>query len=170
MKKYLFIDSFDTNLLDKQDRNTAIIFRNYKIDIKKNLILTIKNYCKKKNIKFFLSNDIKLAINLGLDGAYVPSFNKSFEHLSYSLKSNFILLGSAHSNQEIQIKERQKVRFIFLSSLFKKNKNYLGINRFKIIAKKTGRRVVALGGISKKNLKQLNLVNCCGFAGISFFE
>jgi thiamine-phosphate pyrophosphorylase len=29
---------------------------------------------------------------------------------------------------------------------------------------------VALGGLNKKNLKKLKLVNCIGFAGISFSE
>ena len=47
-------------------------------------ILTLKNYCKKKSLKFYLSNNIKLAIKLRLDGAYIPSFNKEFHHLNYS--------------------------------------------------------------------------------------
>jgi hypothetical protein len=29
---------------------------------------------------------------------------------------------------------------------------------------------VALGGITKKNKKKLELLNCFGFAGISYFE
>ena len=33
-------------------------------------------FCKKKKIKFFLSNEIKLALKLDLDGVYLPSFNK----------------------------------------------------------------------------------------------
>ena len=59
---------------------------------------------------------------------------------------------------------------IFLSSLFKKNKNYLGINKFKLISKLTKKKVVALGGISKNNLKKMRLLNCFGFAAISYFE
>jgi thiamine-phosphate pyrophosphorylase len=51
-----------------------------------------KKYCKKKSIKFYLSNNIKLAIKLDLDGAYIPSFNKSTKHLAYSYKKNFKLL------------------------------------------------------------------------------
>ena len=68
------------------------------------------------------------------------------------------------------MKEIQKVKKIFLSSVFKKNKNYLGINKFKILKKITKREVIALGGISKKNIKKLKLLNCSSFAGISFFE
>ena len=79
-------------------------------------------------------------------------------------------MGSAHNLKEIKIKELQKVQSIFISSLFKKNKNYLGLNKFKIITKYTKKNIVALGGLSKKNLKKLKLINISDFAGISYFE
>jgi thiamine-phosphate pyrophosphorylase len=170
LKKFLFINELDTTLINKQDRNTSIIYRNYKSQTKPEIIKKIKNICKKRNIKFYLSNNIKLAIKLGLDGAYIPSFNRSKKHLSYSLKSNFLLIGSAHTNKEIKIKELQKVKVIFISSLFKKNKNFLGINKFKLLTILTNKKTVALGGINKKNIKKLNLIRCFGFAGISFFK
>ena len=171
MKKYYFINKFDTNNIDKQDKHTIIIFRNYnskKVD--EMLVLKMRNYCRKRSLKFYLSNNIKLAIKLNLDGAYIPSFNRNLNHLPYSLKKNFDIVGSAHNLREIKNKEVQKAKKIFLSSLFKKNENYLGINRFKLIKKLTKKNVVALGGISKKNVKKLLLVNSSEFAGISFFE
>jgi thiamine-phosphate pyrophosphorylase len=105
-----------------------------------------------------------------LDGAYIPSFNKNKKHLSYSFKKKFIILGSAHNIYEVNTKELQETESIFLSSLFKKNKNFLGFNRFKLLSLLTKKPVIALGGISKTNLKKLCLINCSGFAGISFFE
>ena len=56
------------------------------------------------------------------------------------------------------------------SSLFKKNKNYLGINKFKLASKLTKKKVVALGGISKQNINKLRILNNPEFAGISYFE
>jgi thiamine-phosphate pyrophosphorylase len=171
IKKYYFINKFDTNNIDKQDKQTVIIYRNYNLKKQdENLILNIKKYCKKKSINLYLSNNIKLAMKLNLDGAYIPSFNNNFTHLAYSFKKNFIIIGSAHNIKEIKIKEAQKVNKIFLSSLFKKNKNYLGINRFKILKNYSNKNIVALGGISKKNLKKLVLLSQTDFAGISFFE
>ena len=169
--KYYFINKLDTNNIDRQDKQTIIIFRNYssnKIDI--NSIIKIKNYCKRQKKKFYLSNNIKLAIKLKLDGVYIPSFNKNLSHLNYSLHKEFQIIGSAHNIKEIRHKELQKVNKIFISSIFKKNKNYLGINKFRIIEKYTKRKIVALGGISKRNEKKLNLVNSVEFAGISYFE
>ena len=68
------------------------------------------------------------------------------------------------------IKELQKASIIFISSIFKKNKNYLGINRFRNISKHSTKKIIALGGISQKNYKLLKLTNCYGFAGISYFK
>ena len=171
MRKYYFINKFDTNNIDKQDKQTIIIYRNYSSDRPdQSLILKIKRYCKKNSIKFYLSNNIKLAIKLNLDGAYIPAFNQNFKHLTFSYRKNFKLVGSAHNLKEIRVKEKQKVSKIFLSSLFKKNKNFLGINRFKLLSKLTKKKIVILGGISTKNKKKLSLLDQSEFAGISYFE
>ena len=171
IKKYYFINKFETNNIDKQDKQTVIIYRNYSLkNINEELILNIKNYCKKKGVKFYLSNNIKLAIKLNLDGAYIPSFNKTTKHLAYSYKKKFVIVGSAHNLKEIRTKESQNVKKIFLSSLFKKNKNFLGINKFKALTKLTKKNVVMLGGISNKNIKKLSILNQSDFAGISYFE
>ena len=171
VNKYYFINKFDTNNINNQDKQTVIIYRDYSSIIKnEDLILKIKNYCKKRGHKFYLSNNIKLATKLDLDGAYIPSFNKNTNHLAYSFKKNFDLIGSAHNLKEIRVKEKQGVKKIFLSSLFKKNKNFLGINKFKILSNLTKKKVVALGGISKNNIKKLKFLNHLDFAGISFFE
>ena len=169
--KYYFINNFDTNNIDKQDNQTIIIYRNYSLTNKnEDFIFKIKKYCKKKKIKFYLSNNIKLAIKLDLDGAYIPSFNKDTRHLSYSYKKKFNIVGSAHNLKEIRIKEKQNVKEIIISSLFKKNKNFLGMNRYKLLGNLTQKNVVALGVISRKNLKKIKLLKNSNFAGISFFE
>ena len=170
LKKYYFINSFDTNNIKKQDKETVIIYRNYaspKVDINK--FLKFRNYIKKRGNKFLLSNNVKLALKLKLDGVYIPSFNKNFDHLPFSINSNFIIFGSAHNLKEIRIKELQKVQIIFISSIFKRNQNYLGLNKFKIISNYTNKDLVALGGITQKNYKKLNLIKIKGFAGISYF-
>ena len=168
--RYYFINRFDQSHLDKQGKEVTIIYRNHNQVINKKLILKIKNYCKKKGNKFLLSNNIKLAINLDLDGVYISSFNKDKKHLSYSFKKKFIILGSVHNIYEMRTKELQNVKTFFLSSIFKKNKNFLGVYKFKLLTYLCKRPIIALGGISNNNLKKLNLTNCNGFAGISFFE
>ena len=171
LTKYYFINTLDTNNLKKQNKETIIIYRNYSssnINISK--LIKLKNFLKKKGNKFFLANNFRLALKLGLDGVYIPSFNKDFNHLAYSTYLNFVVVGSAHNLKEIRIKELQQIQNIFISSVFKKNKNYLGLNKFKILGKYTKKKIVALGGISKKNVKQIKLTNASSIAGISYFE
>ena len=171
LTKYYFINTFDTNNLQKQDRDTIIIYRNYSSsNIKISKLIKLKNFLRRKGNKFFLANNFKLALKLRLDGVYLPSFNKDFYHLAYSTFLNFTVVGSAHNLKEIKTKELQEVQNIFISSVFKKNKNYLGLNKFKILDKYTKKKVVALGGISKKNIKQIKLTNVSSIAGISYFR
>jgi len=111
-----------------------------------------------------------VALKLGLDGVYLPSFNNDLKHLNYPKRKNFLILGSAHNYKEIKKKELQKVDIIFIASLFNKKKTYLGLNKFKILSKLTNKKIVALGGINKKNLKILNLLRVYGYSGISLFD
>ena len=171
LTKYYFIDTLDTNNLQKQDKDTIIIYRNYNSsNINTDKLIKLRNFLKKKGNKILLANNFKLALKLRLDGVYLPSFNKDFNHLAYSTFLNFAVVGSAHNLKEIKIKELQKAQNIFISSIFKKNKNYLGLNKFKILSKYTKKKVVALGGVSKKNIKKIKLTNVSCVAGISYFR
>ena len=169
-KQYYFIEKFDKKILKNQSTETAIIYRNYTKKINKLEILKLRKFCNKKKLRLFLSNNFKLALNLNLDGAYIPSFNKSFYHLNFRLKKDFIIIGSAHNLREIRIKELQKVDAIFLSSIFKKNNNYLGLFKFLNLRSLSKKNIIALGGISKKNKKVLHMINLWGFSGISYFK
>ena len=152
------------------DKNVSIIYRNYHSLIDINLLVKIRDFCKNNSRKFFLANNIKLALKLDLDGAYLPSFNKDFKHLNYIYKKKFLIIGSAHNLKEVRFKEKQKVKLIFLSSLSKKNKNYLGFYKFNILSSITNNKIIALGGINLTNIKKLKMLNLSGFAGIGFFE
>ena len=170
LKKYYFINKFNINNIDKLEKNTIIIYRNYRKKKVTSDIIKLKKYCKIKGIKLYISNNIKLAMKMDVAGAYIPSFNKDFRHLSFKFKKNFKIIGSAHNIKEIRLKEKQCVEYIFISSLFKINKNFLGFNKFNNLKKMTEKKIIALGGVSKSNLKQVKLLSCSGFSGISYFE
>lgn len=169
-KKFYFIKNFNIKELKNLNPNTAIIYRNYqkKHDITE--LLQIKKYCKKNRIKIFLSNNFKLAYKLNYDGVYLPSFNHNIKHLSYKIKKNFFIIGSAHNLKEIRLKEAQAVSLIFISSIFKKNNNFLGLYKFINLTRLTKKNVIALGGISEKNIKIINFTKSIGYAGISYFK
>ena len=170
LNKYYFINKFNPDHIKKLDKNISIIYRNYRSSYDSNLLVKIRNFCKKQKINLYLANNIKMAIKYNLDGAYIPSFNNDFKHLNYMTKSNFLIIGSAHNLKEIRIKETQEVSQIFISSIFKKEKNYLGLYKFKNLSKNTKKKIIALGGINKKNLNKINLLDVVGIAGIEIFS
>tara|TARA_Y100000590_G_scaffold428618_1_gene540141 strand:- start:2213 stop:2755 length:543 start_codon:yes stop_codon:yes gene_type:complete len=170
LKKYYFISKFNHDHIKKLDKSISIIYRNYSSNPDEKLILQINNFCKKNGRKFFISNNFKLALKLNLDGVYLPSFNKEMRSNCYTLKKKFKIIGSAHSLKEILIKQKQGAEEIFVSSLFKKNNNFLGLNKFNNLIKHSKIQKIALGGINKENIKILRLLNISGFAGISYFD
>lgn len=119
-----------------------------------------------------MSLNIKKAIQLNLDGSYIPSFDKSTKHNSFTFKNNFKLLGSCHNLKELRIKEGQKIDTIFISPIFK-TKNHqrgLGVYKFKHLMNLTKKKVVCLGGVNQKNLKKLKMLGINNIAAISMFR
>ena len=171
-KIYHFIDDFKEKDIEYLPKNIALIYRNYQKKPSKLLITKIRNYCKRKKIKFYLSNNYKMAINLNLDGVYLPSFNKEIKFNIFSKRKNFLVLGSAHNSHEIIIKQKQGCKLIFLAPIFKvnKKKHFLGINKFNHLSFNIKIKFIALGGINNLNIKKINLLNCYGFAGISWIK
>ena len=119
-----------------------------------------------------MSNNIKLALKYKLNGIYIPAFNNQINYIRYVIPSNFDIIGSAHNFKEILIKKKQGCKSIFLSPIFKvrKTNNFLNISKFNILTLNNKVRFIALGGIRKKNLNKLKLLNISGFAGICFFQ
>ena len=98
LTKYYFINTLDTINLQKQDKDTIIIYRNYSsLNINIDKLIKLRNFLKKKGNKLLLANNFKLALNLILDWVYIPSFNTDFNHLAYSTFLNFAVVGSAHN-------------------------------------------------------------------------
>ena len=168
---YYFISNFNEKEIIGLDNKINIIYRNYKETVTEDTIKMIKNLCTKLGKKFFISNNVALAIKLQLDGVYIPSFNKTL-NLNIKATNKFEILGSAHNLSEIRIKEKQGVNTLFLSPVFpvKKNNKFLGIHKFNLLSRLTKKKVIALGGINKNNINKIKLIECSGYAGITYFK
>ena len=170
---FYFIDKYNIEELTNLEKNIDLIFRNYSKNIKINEIRSIQKFCKNNKRNFYLSNNIKLALRLGLKGVYIPSFNKSLNFASkHSLPKNFEIIGSAHNFNEIRIKELQKCSKIFLSPIFrsKKNQTFLSTLKFNNMTMSKSVDFIALGGINENNYKKLKLTKIVGFAGITWIK
>ena len=149
----------------------GIIYRNYNDKKREKELLKIAKACKKMRYRLFVSNDIKLTLKVKADGIYIPSFNKT-KNFSNLEKKNIIILGSAHNQKEIQKKISQNCSAIFLSPVFyiKKSKKFLGLYKFNYLSYRNNINILALGGISEKNIQKLKLLYIKGFGGIRIFK
>ena len=171
-KYFLFVDKYEKNILKNDITNFGIIYRNYSKKQNESDICKLRSYCNKKKFKFYISNNLKLAIKFKTDGIYIPSFNKRIALSKASLGKNFKIIGSAHNQMEIKKKIDQGCEAIFLSPVFRieKSRKYLGVCRFELLALKYKKKFIALGGIRKKNINTLKMLNIYGMAGISFLK
>ena len=140
---YYFIDKFNLKELSNIKRKINIIFRDYSKKIDLNEIIKIQKFCKQKGFNLYLSNNTKLAIKLNLDGVYLPSFNKKMIYKNVFIRKNFKIIGSAHNLKELKIKENQNCERIFISPIFKTNKNktFIFKIRFNLISNKSKKKL-----------------------------
>jgi len=167
-KYYLIIENIkDINLKNIKKRyKFVIIYRNSKKTDNIENLLKFRRICKLKSIEFFIANNINLAVKLSSDGIYLSSYNKSLKSLSQK-KSNFKIIGSAHSSKEIFTKTQQGCEVIIFSKLFQvdydKKASYLGVIKFNNFLR-INKKLIPLGGIKSSNLNNVRIIMSKGFA------
>ena len=137
-----------------------IIYRNKEKVEKIKDLLRFRQKCKLKAIKFYVANNIKLAVSLNCDGIYLSSFNNDLKFLNFK-KKNFGIIGSAHNFKEVSFKIKQGCKFILFSKLFcvdyDKKAPFLGVLKFNNISR-ISTQIIPLGGIKNHNLNKLKNV------------
>ena len=138
IKYYYFIDEFDKNEIEKLSSSISVIYRNYRKKNDSKELRKLVNYCKNNRRKVYISNNLKDAIRYNFDGLYIPSFHKQLRFQNI-IKKNLEIIGSAHNAIELKIKEKQGCSLIFLSPIFKNNKNkkYLDVIKTNLLKKLT---------------------------------
>lgn len=170
-QKYFFIENFNPKKLKLLKKDISLIWRSKHNPENMDEIQKTAVFCKKYGRKFFLANNVKLALNLKLDGAYISAHNKDCRFNNYIFHKNFKLVGSVHNLKDLKFKINQKIDEIFISPIFKKKYNFpLGIHKLNSLFDNFKGKKIALGGISSKNLKLIKLKKFSGFAGIDYFD
>ena len=176
MRKYLpnlfiFVDRYNNQIFENNNIDMGIIYRNYNDPKRIIELVKIAKACKKNRYRLFVENDIKLALKVRADGIYIPSFNKTKKFINLEMR-NLIILGSAHNQKEIHEKISQKCRAIFLSPVFyvEKSQSYLDIYKFNYLTYASKVNFLALGGITRNNIRKLRLLHINGFGLILIFK
>ena len=175
MKYFYFSSSlnYQDNLLRYKDKSIIIYNDNYndKNFINEKNLINLRKFCKNKNIKFYIINDIKFASRHKADGLIVTSNNK---RSIYNFSKRIVKIGIVHTQKEYYEKKQQKCDYIFLSPIFF-NKKYsvnkiLGTLKFNLISLNWDIKILALGGINNKNLRKIRLTKSAGIGAITFFK
>ena len=99
---YYFIDQINERTINtiSKFKNISLIYLNEN-DSFLNLqdLINIKKYCNKNHIKFYIRDNIRLAIKVRADGIYLTkNYNKMSHNFTY--KKGFTILGSVHNQLE----------------------------------------------------------------------
>ena len=176
IKFYFFTNTLD-EIITKNIKNfkkLSFIYKSNSInDINHTNINTIKSFCRKNRIPFFISDNFKLAKKYGADGIFLSSSYKKIGNIILK-KKNFTIIGSAHNQLEYFLKKKQLCEMILLSPLFY-NKKYsqnmiLNVCKFNLISMDWKKKICALGGINLNNLKKLNMTRSSAAAFISLMK
>jgi thiamine-phosphate pyrophosphorylase len=154
-------------------KGSAIIIRHFTTKEKTNLVFKIKSLCKRHKVKLLLSDDVKAAIKLGLDGVHF-SEKKARRHLvkpPYAAAKKFIFTSACHSLWALKRAERTDLDAVLISPVFATQSHPdtkgLGALRFQCLATQTHLKCYALGGITPQTAQRLSSSKAYGFAGIS---
>jgi len=171
-KIYYFINHFDRDEIKNLDKNISLIYRNYKDKLNIKIIKNIRDFCSKYKREFYISNNLKVAKNLKLNGVYIPSFNNLPNLKNINISKNFKIIGSAHDKIQLINKIKQGCVEVFVAPIFnsKKSNFFLGIPRFNLISRSSNIKIIALGGINSSNFNKLKAVKCNGFAAIEWIK
>ena len=131
----------------------------------------IKKYCKKNNIKFYISNNVNFAKNIKADGIHISRFDRNTNYIN---REKFDVIGTTHNQLDYYFKKQQGCKSLFISPIFKTKKysenKVLGTIKFNLLSKDWNKPVYALGGISKKNIIKIINTNAVGIGGVNYIE
>lgn len=165
LEAYYFIDQINKSTISTifKFRNISLIYMSQNNSFS-NIqdLMKIKEFSNKNNLKFYVTDNIQLAIKVKANGIYLTKNYNRMLH-NYNYKKDFLILGSVHNQLEYYRKSIQNCKKIFLSPIFF-NKKYsinkiLGVIKFKIISKDWKNEAIPLSGINQRNIKQAILAN-----------
>ena len=108
-------------------KNLAVIYQKQKGGINLIELNKIIKFCKKRSIKIYIEDDIKIAKKLNLDGVLISNNNKIISlYANHDNKKNLKLQVKHIINQNISLKINKTAR-IFYYLLYLKIKNIMKI-------------------------------------------
>ena len=127
----------------------------------------IKNYAAKK-VTLIINTNEKVAISIDADGLHL-GFN---DFMKFDRRFNGIMGVSVHSIEEAVLSQEKGANYVLAGHVFqtksKKGLNGRGIDFIKVVKSKVTIPVIALGGITHLNVKEVLNAGADGIAVMSY--
>ncbi|CAO6132538.1 ThiE Thiamine monophosphate synthase [Candidatus Pelagibacterales bacterium] len=167
-KYYFFCDEINNEIINTIHKVKNIVFVLNINDKDKNDFnnkLSIVQFLRGKKIQFLLYNNFQKCIKYQANGIFLDSKNKSILR-PMLLKKKFNIVGAAHSQLEYIHKSKQSCQEIILSPIFENSKysvnKILNVIRFNNISNHWKEKVIAMGGLSLKNINKIQMTRIYG--------
>ena len=133
--------------------------------------LEVKKLCKKYNIPFIIDDNVELAVKCGADGVHVGQSDMEAGNARKLVGPDMIMGVSAQTVEQAIKAEKEGADYLGVGAVFststKADADDVSHEELKKICENVNIPVVAIGGISRKNIMELSGTGVDGVAIIS---
>lgn len=153
---------------------SALIYRHFGVKNRKAIAKKLRNITYERDIQLFIGQDAKLAAGVGADGVHFAERDLAKGLALHAEYPDVLITGAAHSLKAVQMCVQNKMDAAIVSSVFKSESPSasgapLGVEAFAYLAGNVDIPLMALGGITPKNVSALYGSGASGIAGVSSF-
>lgn len=131
----------------------------------------IQKLCKKSNIPFIINDNVEIAVKCGADGVHVGQHDMKAKDVRKIIGDNMILGVSAQTVEQAVLAEKNGADYLGVGAVFntstKNDAESVSFETLSRICSAVSIPVVAIGGISKKNILSLSGLGTDGVALVS---
>lgn len=131
----------------------------------------LKELCKKYNVPFVINDNVDIALAIDADGVHVGQSDMEAGNVREKLGPDKIIGVSAQTVEQAILAEKRGADYLGVGAVFpttsKDDAAEVSHETVKAICDAVNIPVIAIGGISKKNVSELSNLGLCGIAVIS---
>lgn len=131
----------------------------------------LKKLCKKYNVPFVINDNVDIALSIDADGVHVGQSDMEAGNVREKLGPDKIIGVSAQTVEQAILAEKRGADYLGVGAVFpttsKDDAAEVSHETVKAICEAVKIPVIAIGGISQKNVNQLSNLGLCGIAVIS---
>ena len=131
----------------------------------------IQALCRDYQVPFVINDDVDLALEVDADGVHVGQDDMEAGRVREKLGPDKIIGVSAHSLQEALLAQKHGADYLGVGALFntssKEDADHVSFETLREICRAVTIPVIAIGGITQDNVKELAESGICGVAVIS---